>query len=40
MVRHKHVHWDAVLIKLETEIDRLWSLNEMEKTGGEPGCGL
>ncbi|HET8650574.1 MAG TPA: DUF4256 domain-containing protein [Gemmatimonadales bacterium] len=35
MHRHPGVTWDAVQARLEAS-DRLWSLNEMEQTGGEP----
>lgn len=34
--RHKGIEWADVLAKLEAHADKLWSLNEMEKTGGEP----
>ena len=34
MNRHKGLEWAKVQAKLEDE--KLWSLNEMEKTGGEP----
>jgi hypothetical protein len=34
--RHKDIIWDKVQAKLETNTEKLWSLNEMEKTGGEP----
>ncbi len=34
--RHKGIEWDKVLVKLEGNIEKLWSLNEMERTGGEP----
>ncbi|PXY45067.1 DUF4256 domain-containing protein [Flavobacterium hydrophilum] len=34
--RHKDLDWEKVRIKLESNPDKLWSLNEMEKTGGEP----
>jgi hypothetical protein len=34
--RHKGVEWAKVLAKLEKNADKLWSLNEMERTGGEP----
>ena len=34
--RHKDVEWEKVQAKLEANIEKLWSLNEMEKTGGEP----
>lgn len=36
MDRHQGVRWDAVLAKLEAAPDKLWSLAEMERTGGEP----
>ena len=36
MKRHKGVEWNKVIIKLKADPDKLWSLNEMEKTGGEP----
>jgi hypothetical protein len=36
MNRHKGLEWAKVQAKLETKIEKLWSLNEMEKTGGEP----
>ncbi|KAF0237706.1 MAG: hypothetical protein FD181_1665 [Prolixibacteraceae bacterium] len=34
--RHKDLEWSLVQTKLETNIENLWSLNEMERTGGEP----
>ena len=34
--RHPECAWDAVQAKLEANPDKLWSLNEMERTGGEP----
>jgi hypothetical protein len=34
--RHKGLEWAKVQAKLEANADKLWSLNEMEKTGGEP----
>ena len=34
--RHKDIKWDKVLAKLEKNSEKLWSLNEMERTGGEP----
>lgn len=34
-IRHKDINWDNVQAKLETS-DKLWSLNAMELTGGEP----
>lgn len=36
MKRHKGLEWAAIQAKLETGSDKLWSLNEMEETGGEP----
>ena len=36
MGRHKGLDWARVQAKLEARADKLWSLNEMEKTGGEP----
>ena len=41
MNRHKGLEWAKVLTKLEANPDsyrdeKLWSLNEMERTGGEP----
>jgi Protein of unknown function (DUF4256) len=34
--RHKGLEWVKVQAKLEANTEKLWSLNEMEKTGGEP----
>src|SRR5688572_3016468 len=34
--RHKGLEWTKVQTKLEANTERLWSLNEMESTGGEP----
>jgi hypothetical protein len=36
MNRHKGLIWAEVQAKLETNTKKLWSLNEMEITGGEP----
>jgi len=36
MNRHKGMEWTKVQSKLETNKEKLWSLNEMERTGGEP----
>jgi hypothetical protein len=36
MNRHEGLEWNKVQEKLETNSVKLWSLNEMEKTGGEP----
>lgn len=33
---HKDVAWGPVQAKLEANIEKLWSLSEMERTGGEP----
>lgn len=34
--RHENLEWAEVQAKLETCPEKLWSLNEMERTGGEP----
>jgi len=34
--RHKGVEWAKIQTRLEAKPDKLWSLNEMERTGGEP----
>lgn len=34
--RHKNIEWSKVKTKLEANTEKLWSLNEMERTGGEP----
>ncbi|MBT2689649.1 DUF4256 domain-containing protein [Bacillus sp. ISL-47] len=34
--RHEELEWAKVQAKLEAHTEKLWSLNEMEKTGGEP----
>jgi hypothetical protein len=36
MSRHKGLRWEKVQAKLEAKPDKLWSLGEMERTGGEP----
>jgi hypothetical protein len=36
MKRHKGIEWSKVEAKLEGSAQKLWSLNEMETTGGEP----
>jgi len=36
MNRHKDLEWAEVQAKLEASTEKLWSLNEMERTGGEP----
>ncbi len=35
-IRHKGLDWAKVQARLEADIEKLWSLNEMERTGGEP----
>jgi len=34
--RHKGIEWAKVKARLESDTKKLWSLNEMERTGGEP----
>ena len=34
--RHKGLEWDKVEAKLNSKTEKLWSLNEMEISGGEP----
>lgn len=34
--RHKSITWNEVRAKLDASPDKLWSLQEMERTGGEP----
>jgi hypothetical protein len=36
MKRHKDVEWSSVQKRLESNGEKLWSLNEMEQSGGEP----
>jgi len=36
MNRHKGLEWPKVLAKLEAKAEKLWPLQEMERTGGEP----
>ena len=36
MNRHKGLEWTKIQVKLEANIEKLWSINEMERTGGEP----
>jgi hypothetical protein len=36
MNRHKGLEWPKIQAKLEANTEKLWSLNEMERTGGEP----
>jgi hypothetical protein len=34
--RHHNFEWAVIEAKLEADTEKLWSLNEMESTGGEP----
>jgi hypothetical protein len=34
--RHKGLEWAQIQARLEANAEKLWSLNEMERTGGEP----
>jgi len=36
ITRHKNIEWTKVQERLEKNPDKLWSLGEMERTGGEP----
>ena len=36
MRRHKGLDWGKLQVKLEVYPEKLWSLNEMEQTGGKP----
>ena len=36
MARHKDLEWSKIQSKLEANKEKLWSLHEMERTGGEP----
>ena len=36
MHRHEGMSWTAIQVKLEANPEKLWSLNEMEETEGEP----
>src|SRR5213595_2266185 len=36
MNRHRGLDWAKVQAKLEANVEKIWSLNEMERTGGEP----
>src|SRR3989440_6046282 len=36
MSRHKGLEWAKVRAKLEADTEKMWSLSEMERTGGEP----
>ena len=36
MNRHDGIEWANVQARLEASVEKLWSLNEMERTGGQP----
>lgn len=36
MQRHKGMEWAKIQFKLKANTEKLWSLNKMEETGGEP----
>jgi len=36
LIRHQGIEWATVMAKLDVHPEKLWSLNEMERTGGEP----
>src|SRR5215203_1305176 len=36
MNRHKGLEWAGVQARLEADTEKLWSLSEMDRTGGEP----
>jgi hypothetical protein len=36
MARHKGIAWAKVQTRIEADPEKLWSLHEMERTGGEP----
>lgn len=36
MIRHKALDWEDVQARLDATPEKLWSLSEMERTGGEP----
>ena len=36
MNRHKGLDWNKIQAKLESNAEKIWSLHEMEETGGEP----
>jgi hypothetical protein len=36
MTRHKDLKWEKVKARLDANPKKLWSINEMERTGGEP----
>ena len=36
MDRHENLEWEKLRIKLEEHPEKMWSLNAMEESGGEP----
>src|SRR5690606_35832955 len=38
VIRHKDIEWAKVQQRLEANPEKLWSMKEMEKSGGEPDC--
>jgi hypothetical protein len=36
MNRHNGLDWAKIQVRLEASAEKLWSLNEMERTGSEP----
>lgn len=36
MTRHAGAEWSELVTKIASDAEKLWSLNEMERTGGEP----
>ena len=36
MQRHNNLKWELIELKLKAKPEKLWSLNQMELTGGEP----
>ena len=36
IIRHNGLEWAKVQERLQTNTEKLWALNEMERTGGEP----
>jgi hypothetical protein len=36
MNRHSSLEWKNILLRIEAKTEKMWSLNEMERTGGEP----
>ena len=36
MLRHQNLDWADIQARLEDNAEKLWSLHEMERTGGEP----